>query len=80
MEVTRVWKDPKYRASLSAEELAALPAHPAGESWPTLATDELCQLIGGALSESSQIQRPTINSGGYVCTLTTECPIWSFCC
>ena len=28
--LTRVWKDPEYRASLSAADLAALPAHPAG--------------------------------------------------
>lgn len=28
--ITRAWKDPNYRASLSEEELQALPANPAG--------------------------------------------------
>ena len=30
IDVIRAWKDPAYRASLSEEELAVLPAHPAG--------------------------------------------------
>lgn len=30
LDVVRAWKDPKYRAGLSADELAGLPAHPAG--------------------------------------------------
>lgn len=30
IDVVRAWKDELYRASLSAEELACLPAHPAG--------------------------------------------------
>jgi mersacidin/lichenicidin family type 2 lantibiotic len=29
-DVIRAWKDPVYRASLSEEEQAALPVHPAG--------------------------------------------------
>ena len=29
-DVVRAWKDPKYRAGLSAAEQAAVPAHPAG--------------------------------------------------
>jgi mersacidin/lichenicidin family type 2 lantibiotic len=29
-DVIRAWKDPIYRASLSEEERAALPQHPAG--------------------------------------------------
>ena len=29
-DVIRAWKDPLYRASLSREEQAVLPAHPAG--------------------------------------------------
>jgi mersacidin/lichenicidin family type 2 lantibiotic len=31
LDVVRVWKDATYRASLSAEEQALLPASPAGE-------------------------------------------------
>lgn len=30
IDVVRAWKDPKYRAGLSEDDLAALPAHPAG--------------------------------------------------
>jgi mersacidin/lichenicidin family type 2 lantibiotic len=29
-DIIRAWKDPQYRASLSPEEQALLPAHPAG--------------------------------------------------
>ena len=29
-DIVRTWKDPVYRATLSPEQLAALPAHPAG--------------------------------------------------
>ena len=30
IDVIRAWKDPKYRATLTAEELASLPENPAG--------------------------------------------------
>lgn len=30
IDVVRAWKDEEYRAALSASELAALPANPAG--------------------------------------------------
>ncbi|HEV8580814.1 MAG TPA: mersacidin/lichenicidin family type 2 lantibiotic [Thermoanaerobaculia bacterium] len=29
-DVIRAWKDPVYRSGLSRDELAVLPAHPAG--------------------------------------------------
>jgi mersacidin/lichenicidin family type 2 lantibiotic len=29
-QVIRAWRDPEYRATLSSEQLAALPSHPAG--------------------------------------------------
>ena len=31
-QIVRAWKDPSFRASLSAAELAVIPANPAGES------------------------------------------------
>ena len=40
-EVVRAWIDRDYRAGLSADELAALPEHPAGS-----VDDELDQLLG----------------------------------
>ncbi|MDC0672148.1 mersacidin/lichenicidin family type 2 lantibiotic [Nannocystis radixulma] len=30
VDVIRAWRDPEYRATLSAEQLNALPANPAG--------------------------------------------------
>ena len=29
-KIIRAWEDPEFRSSLSADELAAMPAHPAG--------------------------------------------------
>ncbi len=29
-DIIRAWKDPLYRSTLGAQELAALPPHPAG--------------------------------------------------
>lgn len=45
-DVIRAWKDPVYRASLSAEERAALPQHPAGVN--ELSDDQL-RLTSGAV-------------------------------
>ncbi|HEY4384942.1 MAG TPA: mersacidin/lichenicidin family type 2 lantibiotic [Ktedonobacteraceae bacterium] len=43
-QIIRAWKDSAYRNSLSAEELAQLPANPAGES---LTEAELDTVVGG---------------------------------
>ncbi len=40
----RAWRDPVYRAGLSAEMLAQLPPHPAGEA---LQSEELQSLLPG---------------------------------
>ena len=42
----RAWKDPEYRASLTAEELALLPSNPAGLI--DLTDSELGEISGGA--------------------------------
>jgi len=57
-KIIRAWKDPKYRESLTPEEKAQLPEHPAGPP--------------GALDDS-ELEDVSGGSGGYVCTLTTEC-------
>ncbi len=44
----RLWKDPEYRASLSAEELALLPENPAGKI--DLTDAELEEVSGAALN------------------------------
>ena len=47
IDVIRAWKDPLYRASLSADELAQLPSHPAGTFE---LQDEQLKAISGALA------------------------------
>ena len=37
VDVVRVWKDPAYRASLSEEQKAQVPAHPEPDPEPELA-------------------------------------------
>jgi mersacidin/lichenicidin family type 2 lantibiotic len=44
-KIVRAWKDPQYRASLSAEERANLPAHPAGMI--ELEPAALTRVVGG---------------------------------
>ena len=46
IDVIRAWKDPLYRATLSEEQLAALPMHPAGLT--DLNDDQLRMASGGA--------------------------------
>lgn len=45
IDVIRAWKDPSYRATLSEEELASLPANPAGL---TEVTDDQLRIAGSA--------------------------------
>jgi mersacidin/lichenicidin family type 2 lantibiotic len=44
-DIVRAWRDVEYRQSLSAQEQALLPAHPAGAI--ELADEELTQVAGG---------------------------------
>lgn len=44
--IIRAWKDPSFRSTLSAEQLAALPANPAGAI--ELSDEELGGVSGGA--------------------------------
>src|SRR5579862_936816 len=51
VDIVRAWRDPRYRRSLSAEQLQRLPGNPAG---PTdLTTDELKAAAGLALGEEA---------------------------
>jgi mersacidin/lichenicidin family type 2 lantibiotic len=45
--IIRAWKDPEYRASLTAEERAALPESPSGRSMTELDEAELHGAVGG---------------------------------
>jgi mersacidin/lichenicidin family type 2 lantibiotic len=49
--IIRAWADPEFRHSLSAEELAALPEHPAGAI--ELTDAELGGVVGGVQSGQS---------------------------
>jgi mersacidin/lichenicidin family type 2 lantibiotic len=46
IDVVRAWKDAEYRSSLSAEELASVPANPSG---PTPTSDEALGTVTGGL-------------------------------
>ena len=45
--IIRAWKDPEFRASLSAEERAALPENPTGSPMNELDEADLGHAIGG---------------------------------
>ncbi len=58
LDVVRAWRDEEYRNGLSAEEQAALPAHPAGVV--ELADVSLRSIAGGCSSN------PNATNAGYV--------------
>jgi mersacidin/lichenicidin family type 2 lantibiotic len=72
IDIIRAWKDPIYRSTLSEEQLASLPANPAGES---LSDIEAAMITGGQAAPSPD---PT-GSGGVICTISGECN-GGFCC
>lgn len=53
--ILRAWKDPEYRARLSAGQRAELPENPAGRALTELDAAELELVTGG---ESGQLQYP----------------------
>jgi mersacidin/lichenicidin family type 2 lantibiotic len=64
IDIVRAWKDPVYRASLSAAERAALPPNPAG--LVELSRAELGLVQGGFRGGG-----PVLNSNN--CTGSTQC-------
>jgi mersacidin/lichenicidin family type 2 lantibiotic len=50
-KIIRAWEDPEYRKSLTADELAALPEHPAGAI--ELTDVELSEVLGADQSGNS---------------------------
>jgi mersacidin/lichenicidin family type 2 lantibiotic len=61
LDIIRAWKDENYRQGLSAEQINALPANPAGE----LADAELESACGGWGSDSYKSEH--LSSTALVC-------------
>lgn len=51
LDVVRAWRDPRYRRSLSAEQIQRLPGNPAGPS--DLTADDIKAAAGLALGEEA---------------------------
>jgi mersacidin/lichenicidin family type 2 lantibiotic len=86
-QIVRAWKDADYRADLSAESGASIPAHPVGD---IELADSLLELSGGAARTEylesmgccqgfTQAGRCdfTSSGGGYVCSIFCFTIIWS---
>lgn len=48
LDIVRSWKDPRYRRTLSAQQLETLPDHPAG---PAVLADQELKIAGGLVFE-----------------------------
>ena len=68
-QIIRAWKDPEYRASLSAAELRALPAHPAG--LVEMSEGDLMEVSGGTTAACA-ITVSVIVTAVYVYTMTRD--------
>jgi len=68
--IIRAWKDPTYRATLSASERAELPDHPAGQAVTELDDDALGDVAGGVLGLNSRD----------ICPTDVRCATWPIGC
>ncbi len=66
LDVVRSWKDPRYRRSLSTQQLETLPAHPAG---PEMVTDQELKAAAGISLEDEDFSIPVTTALG--CTELT---------
>ena len=74
IDIIRAWKDEEYRAGLSAAELSALPANPAG---PMEIRDEDLEMAGGGtVGPSCNTSSPTCSS----CIKCADTSSWTFSC
>jgi mersacidin/lichenicidin family type 2 lantibiotic len=88
-DIIRAWKDPGYRNNLSGDELAMLPANPAGS---IELTDDLLESVAGGKEEEAATQlcsHPNMTSGCcqsiynscYVtCSTPGTCLSWCIAC
>lgn len=63
----RAWKDPQFRATLDADQLAP---NPAGERLVEINEDELTGLYGAAAQQQPDVAIP---SEGFICSISGEC-------
>lgn len=67
-DVIRAWRDPKYRRSLTAEQQAQLPAHPA--AWMVGVEDDvLAGVTGGCCPPAIKSTAPQ-----YCSAICSPCP------
>jgi len=66
LDIVRSWKDPRYRRSLSTQQLQTLPDHPAG---PAILTDQELKVAGGLVVDEN-ISIPL--------TTAIDCTEWTF--
>lgn len=59
LDIVRAWKDPLYRASLTPEEQAGLPAHPAGLL--ELSDEQIRGIAAGVLTTAFDCTEFTFN-------------------
>jgi mersacidin/lichenicidin family type 2 lantibiotic len=77
IDIARAWKDATYRASLSVEEQALIPANPAGAV--ELSDSEL-ELVhgagkGGHEDKNSNVNNVRVDTSGVLCLHTVQVPI-----
>jgi mersacidin/lichenicidin family type 2 lantibiotic len=65
LDVVRSWKDPKYRRSLSARQLQALPEHPSGAA---MLTDQELRAASGLMLAEDEFTAITTS---VMCTTLT---------
>jgi mersacidin/lichenicidin family type 2 lantibiotic len=75
IDIIRAWKDEEYRSGLSDDQLAALPANPAG---PMEIRDEDLELAGGGstVGPGCSTASPSCSS----CIRCSDTSSWSFSC
>jgi len=65
LDVVRSWKDPRYRRSLSARQLQAVPEHPSGAA---MLTDQELRTASGLMLEEDEFTAITTS---VMCTTLT---------
>jgi mersacidin/lichenicidin family type 2 lantibiotic len=74
--IIRAWKDPEFRARLSAEERASIPDSPSGTPMTELEEDALRDIVGGRPIVSEDLGGSTGCVGPYKPTCgIVLCPI-----